>query len=236
MASISFSTAYAGAGASLSSTYYMRNFYSANRDAFNNRSSLEQGELSMADGIALRRAVRRLGSFQYDDTDDTNIRNSVLAYIETYNNTLSSLSDATDDSLERYKSQLEALTKEYSDSLDDIGITVNSDGTLTSRESLFKSASISKFESLFSNDSKYMQRASSYAKRIRSRSEEVYAGEKRLAASRAKKAASRSGTGSADAEDAAEGTGVAALAAEQSVDLDTILLNAGIGANVNVSL
>jgi hypothetical protein len=67
--------------------------------------------------------------------------------------------------------QMKNLTSEYADDLDDIGITVNSDGTLETRSSLLSTASLSKFESLFSSDSNYMQRTNAYRKRAERRSD-----------------------------------------------------------------
>lgn len=221
---------YAGAGTTLSSTFYMRNFYSKNTNArtSSTRANMDNNELSFADSVALRRAIRELGSFSYEEEEDTNIRNSVLAFIDTYNNTLSSVSDSTDHSLERYSKQLKSIAKEYSDSLDKIGITVNDDGSLTSRESLFKSASLSKFESLFSRDSDFMQRTSAVSKRIMRRSEAIDLTEKR------KKLDSLSTKSSADSTSTDTGTAVAQLVAE-SLDLDTASIT-GIGGTVDVSL
>ena len=164
---------YAGTGTSLSSSFYLRNFYTSNRDArtASKRSNMVNTDLTLADGHALRRAVRQLSKYEFNDTDDTNVRNSVLAFIDTYNNTISSTSNSGDHNLERNMKQLKSLTEGYSKELDKIGITINDDGTLTSRETLFKSADISKFQNLFSSDSDYMQRTTSYAKRIERRSE-----------------------------------------------------------------
>lgn len=164
---------YAGTGTSLSSSFYLRNFYTSNRDArtSSKRKSMDNTDLTLADGQALRRAIRQLEKSEFSETDDTNVRSSVLAFIDTYNNTLSSTSSSGDHTLERNMKQLKSLTQEYAKELDKIGITVNDDGTLTSRESLFGSADISKFQKLFSSDSDYMQRTASYAKRIERRSE-----------------------------------------------------------------
>lgn len=163
---------YAGTGTTLSSNFYMRKFYTSNLDARTHakRSAFNNSDLSMADGIALRRAVKKLGDFDYISDQDANIRNSVLAYISTYNNTLSSASDSTDRALNRAAKQLKSLTSEYASDLDKIGITVNEDGSLTSRESLFKSASLEKFKNLFSSNSTFMQRNATYGKRIEQRS------------------------------------------------------------------
>lgn len=213
---------HAGMGTSLSSSYFLRNLYISNRDAgtSSKRSSFKNSELSLADGMALRRAVKNLGSFTYDDDSDKNIRNSVQAFISAYNNTVSSVSDSTDHDLKHDLKQLKNLTSEYKDQLDDIGITVNENGTLTSRSSLFSTASLSKFKELFSGDSTYMQRVSSYSKRIEQRSEALNLTEKMASNNKTPK------TGSA-ANSPAE------LLAET---LEDTLPNTGIGKNVNIVL
>ena len=66
----------------------------------------------------------------------------MLAYIQTYNNMLSSAGSSSDRTLERSAKQLKNITSEYSSELDKIGITVNDDGTLTSRTTLFESADL----------------------------------------------------------------------------------------------
>lgn len=178
-----FSTAYAGAGESLSSSYYLRRFYTGNTDARTSTSRKQYSKtmLSNADAHALRRAIKSLGSFTYDDDNSTNIRNSVSAFIATYNNMLSSSGASDDRRMQQICKSVKKLSAEYEKELDKIGITVNSDGTLETRTDLFANASISKFENLFSKDSDYMQRISAYAKRIENRSSVLDIEEKKAA-------------------------------------------------------
>lgn len=161
-------TAYVGAGTTLGTSYYMRRFYASNADArtTTSRSNLSNSTLTGADAHALRRAVRSLGSFTYDDDNAANIRNNVSAFISTYNNILNSSGNSDDRTIKNTQKSLKNITAEYADQLDKIGITVKDNGTLESRSSLFGSADISKFESLFSSDSEYMQRVNSYARRL----------------------------------------------------------------------
>lgn len=160
-----------GIGTSLSVAYFKRTFYSDNRDAAtaSKRTSYSRAGLAGADASALRRAAKRLRSFSYSENEDTSIRNSVSAYVDTFNNLVASAEKNGDRKLERTLKQMKSLNSEYEDALDDIGITVNSDGTLTARSSMLSSADISKFEKLFSKDADYIQRAGSYAKRLGSR-------------------------------------------------------------------
>lgn len=221
------SNKYIDVGTSLTSSFYLRNYYSGNRDArtSSKRNSINDNELSLADSQALRRAVRNLGSFEFDEDDEDNIRNSVLAFIDTYNNTLESAKDSGDHTLNRNMKQLKSITKEYASDLDKLGITVNDDGTLDSRSSLFDSVSISKFKNLFSADSTYMQRTNACAKRMERRSETLILTEKWQASANKK------------SESTGENTTDNTLAEQFSdnTDLD-MLLNTGIGQNVNISL
>ena len=236
-----FNSEYTGTATTLSSSYYMRSFYVANRDAgaASKRAGFDANRLSIADGMALRRAARQLRNFSYDREQDSSIRNSVQAYIDTYNNTISSVSETTDSNMEHLGKQLKSLTSSYAGELDKIGITVNKDGTLETRDPLFKTSDISKFEKLFSGESDYMQRTTAFAKRIQNRSEALFQSKTHrqiLSASAPDASAPDSGNTTPPAE---SGTQPDATAAAQivarSLDLDT-LLNTGIGANINLSL
>ena len=236
-------TAYVGAGTTLGTSYYMRRFYASNADArtTTSRSNLSNSTLTGADSHALRRAIRSLGSFTYDDDNETNIKNNVSAFISTYNNMINSSGASDDRTMKNTQKSLKNLTAEYESQLDKIGITVKDNGTLESRSSLFSSADISKFESLFSADSEYMQRVNSYARRFENRSSILTQIEYNdaLAKRNAKKQASSSvPDGTTDSADTGS-TSVNALniasVTPVTADLNT-LLNTGIGKNVNVIL
>ena len=235
-------TAYVGAGTTLGTSYYMRRFYAANADArtTTSRSNLSNSTLTGADSHALRRAIRSLGSFTYDDDNETNIKNNVSAFISTYNNMINSSGASDDRTMKNTQKSLKNLTAEYESQLDKIGITVKDNGTLESRSSLF----ISKFESLFSADSEYMQRVNSYARRLENRSNILTQIEyndalaKRNANKQTSPSVSDSTTGKTDSADTGS-TAVNALniasVTPVTADLNT-LLNTGIGSNVNVIL
>lgn len=233
---------YIGTGTTLSSNYYLRNFYQSNRNArtASKRHEMNITELTLADSRALRKALKKLGSFEFNEDHDTSIRNGVTAYIQTYNNMLSSASDSSDHALERSAKQLKNITKEYSKELDKIGITVNGDGTLTGRETLLNSADLSKFEKLFSKDSEYMQRTTAYAKRLARRSEvlDSAAAQQKLQGITTPATNSSASAAKTDSISASAATGsvtAAAFAAGSNADLNT-LLNNGIGKNVNIVL
>lgn len=139
---------------SLSTSYYMRSYYSNNRNVISKsgRKNYTQSELSYEDSLALHRAAKKLKNFDYskDDEQDSLVE-GIAAFVETYNNTLSS-----NASNKRILSKLNTLTGKYSDQLSDLGITVNKDGTLTASENLLKASDMSDLKEMFSSDSSYM--------------------------------------------------------------------------------
>ena len=169
--------AVAGTGTSLSASYYLRNFYTANRNAVTSskRKEMTGGTLSQADATALHRAAKKLRNFNYEDdtTDSANIYGSVNAFIQVYNNTLSSGNKTDDASLNRYSRYLKSLSKEHSSELSRIGITVNSDGSLSANDNLLKSAKVSKVKTLFADDAEYITKVSRYSKKMAEKADSV---------------------------------------------------------------
>ncbi len=181
--------AFSGTGVNLSSSYFMRSFYADNRAAFakDTRDDYTKTQLSKEDSRALRRAVKKLGNYSFDDNDSTNVRNNVKALIQTYNNLITSGGDSSDRDISRNTDKLESLVQEYADELDAIGITVNEDHSMTVREDLFANADIAKFEKLFSEESDFTQKLDQLAKRINRYSDEAILEEKHRAEAEAKK-------------------------------------------------
>lgn len=217
--------AVSGTGTSLTSKFYLRDFYVSNRNASSSskRKDLSKNTLSHADAEALFRAVKKLRTFNYEDesSDGANIYSSIRAYIETYNNALDSSKNSSDVSLERYSKYLKNLSDKYMDKLEDIGITIEKDGSLTANENLLKNADLSDVKKLFSKDSEYLNQTSRYAKRMITKAENAIFSEQILASKKAKE-----NVGTANPINQA----LNAAANTQS------LLANGIGTNVNISL
>lgn len=155
-------------GLSLSSNYFMRNFYANNRNVIktSGRNDYTKIELSFEDSRALTRASKRLLSNDYgsetdekdEDVSDTT-RSSIEAFVTTYNNAIDSSKTTNSHDTKRYVKQLKALTNKYASELSDIGITVERSGKLTVNEDLLKTANNSKVRKIFSPDQKYSKKA-----------------------------------------------------------------------------
>lgn len=145
-------------GTSLSSTYYLRNFYTNNTSAMKSsgRSSFSKTELAYDDSLALHRAAKKLKNYKYSDEENSdNISGTIMAFVGTYNNSLDSANSTSSSSMKRYAKQLKKLAVKYSDELEDMGITVNKDGSLKANENLVKKADMDKVKKVFGKDSDF---------------------------------------------------------------------------------
>ncbi len=164
---------YSNTGISLSQSYYLRSYYKRNKDLCKTgkRSEYPNTQLSYEDGRALRRAAKNLSSYEYSDSENkTNISNSILAYVDTYNNTIDSAKRSSDYSISHYSKQLKKLAKDHSEEFAAVGITVNSDGSMKANENLVKKASVAKLKKLFGADGDLTKTTDNYAKKVANKS------------------------------------------------------------------
>ena len=139
------------------------------------RSDYSQTELSYEDSLALKRAISKLSSFDYnEDENEDNIRNTITAFVKTYNYTIES-SASKDSDTYRQNKQLKALTQKYGKDLKEIGITVEENGTLSVSDNILKSSSMKEMRKVFSNESDYVRNVRNIARRMNTSSyNEVY--------------------------------------------------------------
>lgn len=162
-------------GINLSSNYFMRNFYSENRNAAkkSGRNDFSKAELSFEDSRALSRAAKKLSGMDFGsarDEKDSDIsdttRSSIEAFVETYNNTMDSVKSSSDADTSRYFRQLKRLSSKYADELEDIGITIESSGKLSINDDLLKTADNSKARKLLSPESDFTKKTLDIAKKM----------------------------------------------------------------------
>ena len=163
---------------SLTSNFYMKNFYRYNRNAIKtaDRKEYSSTELSYEDTRALKRAIAQLGDFEFDEYDnEENLRNTIKAFAETYNLTMESTSVKDSDTY-RLNKQLKELTAKYGDKLEDIGLTIQEDGKLKLSNTVFEGTSLKEFKEVLGKDSDYMQGLKRISRRMNNEAyDEVYA-------------------------------------------------------------
>ncbi len=111
----------------------LRNFYTGNRNLVNEteRSNAKQNELSFADASALRRAVRALGDYEYKDAKKEDLSEKLKAFLDTYNNTIDSSAQSSDENVSAAVKNIKRLTEQYADDLKELGISIDSQGILS---------------------------------------------------------------------------------------------------------
>lgn len=164
-------------GVSLSTNYFLNNFYENNRSVSKSsgRSDYTNLELSYEDSRALTRAAKRLLKNDYgSDTDekDTAIsdttRSALTAFVDTYNNTVDSSKTSTDHDTKYQLKKMKAYLHKYSDELEHIGISMESDGKLKINEDLLKTAKNSKVRKIFSSDQEFSKKFLNLSKKAHS--------------------------------------------------------------------
>ena len=156
-------------GFSVANNITLRSYYATYR-AFttkSTRSSATTNQLNYADAQALRRAVRKLDDFDFENADKDDISSHVRAFIDTNNIGLFFNTSKNTRSFAEVLAQVqEYLASKYSKDLENIGIKENSSGYLTLSSSAVENISGSRFKSLLSKDSKFMKQLTTYAKRM----------------------------------------------------------------------
>lgn len=141
----------------ISATSVLRRAYAGNvyfKDE-NYRKNSSNHEVVSADRKAMVRALKRLGDLDFDSTDEDDtkaIYNTVTSYLDIYNNAVSSAADSNSSDIRRTGKEMKALMKEYSSSLEAIGIQVKSDGTVKIDKSELQKATNSQASRIFGND------------------------------------------------------------------------------------
>lgn len=158
----------------LNTDFFMRNFYKENRSAIksSDRNNFSNIELSYEDSRALSRAARRLmkndyGTSEDEDADiDDTTRSSIEAFVNVYNNALKTGKDTTDHDTEHYLRQLKTLTKKNADDLEEIGISLEKDGSLSINDELLKMADTSKVRKVFSSENDFTKTVWNLSKKL----------------------------------------------------------------------
>ncbi|MCI8447169.1 MAG: hypothetical protein HFH30_01975 [Eubacterium sp.] len=142
---------------SLAVSGYVKQFYKGNTfgATATGRSGSDARKLVPADIKAIRRAVKNLGSYDYDDGEGSELMNKVQAFVNTYNNYMDSGKEMDNDQIDRYMSKLKKLTREHESELSEIGITRMSSGKLKVDKEKLQDTSRYWVGKVFSDEAEY---------------------------------------------------------------------------------
>ncbi len=144
---------------SLTISGYMRQLYKGN--AYGATATGREGQpahsLFSADLKAIRRAVKELGEYDYDDGEGSELMDKVQAFVNTYNNYLDSAKGMDNEDVSRYLNKMKKLTKEHADELGEIGISIKSNGQLKIDKKKLQDTGRYQVSVLFSENAEYAQ-------------------------------------------------------------------------------
>lgn len=154
---------------SVANTYNLRTNYGtyhAYSTAKGRENESSVSKLNYVDSIALRRAVRRLADFDFEEEETSDIESRVRAFVDTYNYTTESMGKSDDKSIYKIGKEMKKLAEEYSSDLENVGITFDSNGYMKMSSTAAKTIKPAKMEKMFGKDSEFMKKLSSISNKI----------------------------------------------------------------------
>ena len=130
---------------SVTNSWYLRNNYKSDQalSKQSNRSDVSGSRLSAADSAALKRGIRGLRDYKYEDAKKVSSKDtdSVLgkskfystlkAFADTYNYTLDSSKNSSNADVKKLSKSMKNIAKKYSDELDELGVSFDSKGYMS---------------------------------------------------------------------------------------------------------
>lgn len=98
---------------------------------------------------ALYKYIEKLSAFDYENGDKDKAYNALLDFVNGYNDLLDNAKDSENSNVIKQADYLKSLISSNKSALSRLGISVNSDNTLSINEDKFKEADLSTMKSLF---------------------------------------------------------------------------------------
>lgn len=129
-------------------------------------SSLTTGLSSLNSSISTLQSEKIYSDTENGSSAESKVVSAMKDYVSNYNSVVSAAKDSTLTSKTAYVANMMSSTAANADKLAEIGVTINSDGTLELNESKLKAAGVSKVQELFSADD-LMSYGSKIASRVK---------------------------------------------------------------------
>ncbi|MBE5911056.1 hypothetical protein [Pseudobutyrivibrio sp.] len=151
---------------SLTLRVYYNNYNSLVKTS--NRKDATTGTLSMADASALRNAVRKLQDFDFEEASESQVQEKLKAFADTINYTISSAQKygSNNTAVKNAANNIKNLNAQYESELKKIGISIDSDGTLSVYDSAAKNFKRERFTKFFDKENQYLNDLYTNARKI----------------------------------------------------------------------
>lgn len=150
---------------------YMRQFYRGN--LFGTTDTLRHGyyagKLATADIKAIKRGLKDLRDYDYEEGEGGELINKVQAFAKTYNNLVEASGNVEDYDFSRTVSKLKKMSRQQRDKLADIGITIQSNGKMKIDKETLQNSSRNMVSKVFSGDAEFSVGLEKQVKKILNR-------------------------------------------------------------------
>lgn len=119
-----------------------------------------------SDAVDVKRSVTVINNKLIDSGNQDKIKTAIKEFADNYNSLVMAAKDSTNTSIKKQTKSLTNNTYVYSDLLKGVGITVNSDNTLSVNEDTLTQASASTLKTLFTNKGSFGDNTSTKASMI----------------------------------------------------------------------
>ncbi len=106
-----------------------------------------------------------------DDEGKKKLYGSIKDMVESYNDTIKSMSEVTDILDDCYEKFIKGVTAENKEVLESIGITITKDGTIELDENKLKKCDVAEIEKIFGSSSDYMTELKALAEKVQNNAE-----------------------------------------------------------------
>lgn len=136
---------------------YMRQFYRGNLFGTTDtqRHGHYAGKLATADIKAIKRGLKDLRDYDYEEGEGGELIHKVQAFAKTYNNLVESSGNVEDYDFSRTVSKLKKMTRQQRDKLADVGITIQSNGKMKIDKETLQNSSRNMVSKVFSEDAEF---------------------------------------------------------------------------------
>ena len=130
---------------SVTNSWYLRDNYKKNKELsrFANRDSASESTLSAADSAALKRGIKALKDYKYEDASKVSSKDTdtvlgkgkffstLKAFADTYNYTLDSGKNSSNPDIKKLSKNMKNIAQKYSEELDELGVTFDKKGYMS---------------------------------------------------------------------------------------------------------
>ena len=150
---------------SVTNSWYLRNNYKSDQalSKLANRSEVSESKLSAADSSALKRGIRALRDYKYEDAKKVSSKDTdtvlgkgkfystLKAFADTYNYTLDSSKKSSNQDIKKLSKSMQNIAKKYSSELDELGVTFDNKGYMSISASAVDNIKLSTYGEKFSD-------------------------------------------------------------------------------------